>query len=533
MSFSMIENQQLQQNRYAVFAYLFFDDLFEESVGYFSNLPSYVDIYIATNTEEKSDTIKRYISEMIPKHHVEMLLHTNKGRDVAALLVLFKRYYSNYDVICFVHDKKSSQMKYESVGRDFNNRIWQSLLGSKELVEGVLSTFSNEKYLGLLMPSMVTHGEYFHTSIDSWTICYDGTVELAKKIGLNVPIYGDRNPLSLGTAFWARTKALEKLFEYNFSYDMFPGEPFPVDGSISHYIERIFPYVALDAGYYTGIVYTKEIAANELININYSLNQILKRVDKYEGINTVNLAETLVSLDRAPFRKKTKDPIFIDSRLSNERELFLSEFKNRYDLAGTYKWIRNQLIISSIYPKQKFLKGFSYKLKKKVRNELSLYRYFIIEIICDAIEDYLKGAEYLEKYYRSYDNIEARQILDVDYKWFYQCAQIDDCDFIHMIVRYITLNGYLLRANRSIIVPVDNCKAVQGYRATDITFFDDVTCCGYTCSRDFGKAIKCVKRFKRLIKQLRREYKKIAEDYRKAYPELSTEEQWNRRLDKV
>ncbi len=533
MSFSMSESQQLQHNRYAVFAYLFFDDLFEESVRYFSNLPSYVDIYIATNTEEKSETIKRYISEMIPKHHVEMLLHTNKGRDVSALLVLFKRYYSNYDVICFVHDKKSSQMKYESVGRDFNNRIWQSLLGSKELVEGVLSTFSNEKYLGLLMPSMVTHGEYFHTAIDSWTICYDGTIELAKRIGLNVPIYGDRNPLSLGTAFWARTKALKKLIDYDFSYDMFPGEPFPVDGSISHCIERIFPYVALDAGYYTGIVYTKDIAANELINNNYSLNQILKRIDKYEGINTENLAETLESLDIAPFRRKPKAPIFIDSRLSNAKVFFLTEFNNRYDLADTYKWIRNQLIISCIYPNQKFLRGFSYKLKKKVRNEVALYRYFIIEIICDAIEDYLKGADYLENYYRSYENIEVHQILDVDYKWYYQCAQIDDCDFIHMIVRYITLNGYLLRANRSIIVPVDNCKAVQGYRATDITFFDDVTCCGYTCSRDFGKAIKCVKRFKRLIKQLRREYRKIAEDYRKVYPELSTEEQWNRRLEEI
>ncbi|CBK75666.1 Lipopolysaccharide biosynthesis protein [Butyrivibrio fibrisolvens 16/4] len=105
MSFNVTENSQLHQNRYAVFAYLFFDDLFEESLRYFSNLPNYVDIYVATNTEEKVDVINGYIPKMLFRHNVKVLLHNNKGRDVSALLVLLKRYYSNYDVICFVHDK--------------------------------------------------------------------------------------------------------------------------------------------------------------------------------------------------------------------------------------------------------------------------------------------------------------------------------------------------------------------------------------------------------------------------------------------
>lgn len=514
----------------AVFSYLYFEDLFRESLGYISNTPAECDIYIATDTPEKIDNIESLCAEILPDHTVNIMLHGGNGRDIAALLVLFKEYCLKYDLFCFIHDKKSSQMKYESVGRDFNTHMWKSLLGCHQLVDGIISRFSEEKHLGLMVPSLVTHGEYFHTMIDGWTICYDGTVHLAKDLGLSVPIHGDKNPLSLGSAFWARTSSLQKLFDYPFTYDTFPGEPFPYDGSISHCIERIFPYVALDAGFYTGVVYPRDIAENTLLNQSHTINSILKRLDSIKLMDTASLKSTLKSLDSSAFARKAIDPVFIDDRLADKADSLLMEFNETHDPFKTYQRIRDELVISCIYPKSRILRSFCYKIKKEIRKEIYLYRYDRADIILDAIEDYLEGPSYLESMYHEYRIAGAKVLFDIDGSWYRQCEMIDDCDTVHMLVRVLSFNGYLLKPNRTIVIPIEGNKSVQGYRATEITFFDEVTACGYVRMKNVSEAVRVHNRYRYIIHQLRRDYRCIASEYREAYPNLSTEGLWKGKL---
>lgn len=504
----MCAENNVERNTNAVFVYLFYEDLFEKSLKQLTNIPNNCDIYIATNTERKLVSLKKKVDRILLDKNVYLHIHVGKGRDVSALLVLFNNYCLKYEVICFIHDKKSSQMKYESVGRDFNNHIWESLIGSEEQVKNILNSFRDEKHLGLLVPSMVSHGEYFHTAIDLWTVCYDGTVELAEKLGLDVIIKGDKNPVSVGTAFWARTIALKKLFEFDFSYEMFPDEPFPIDGSISHCIERIFPYVALDAGYYTGIVYSKDIASNSLLNQSYELNKILKKLDQIEGINTATLKTTLESLDNVGFRKKDIDATFIDNRLIKRKDELIKEFKEKYDDNLTYRWVFDQIINARETSSHKFLRSFKYSLSKKIRTELCLYRYYLIDVMLDAIEDYLEGQTYHRTKYKKYD---IKLMLDIDMDWYYQCSQIDDCDLLHMLVRKLSLNGYLLQANRNPIVGMDNLRAVQGYRAREITFWDSKTRCGFVCKKDFIRAWKLYWRSKKVFFTLSLNYKRISD----------------------
>ena len=66
-----------------------------------------------------------------------------------------------------------------------------------------------------------------------------------------------------GSCFWFRTDALRKLFKYDWKYEDFPEEPLPIDGTISHAIERCYAYVAQDAGYYSAIVMCDEYAKIE------------------------------------------------------------------------------------------------------------------------------------------------------------------------------------------------------------------------------------------------------------------------------
>ena len=53
----------------------------------------------------------------------------------------------------------------------------------------------------------------------------------------------------------------------------------PVDGTINHALERIFPFAAQDAGFYTGCLMESSFAANHMENVKYlSVNEPYRTV---------------------------------------------------------------------------------------------------------------------------------------------------------------------------------------------------------------------------------------------------------------
>jgi len=94
------------------------------------------------------------------------------------------------------------------------------------------------------------------------------TVRLAYDLGLKAPVARDVSPVCpLGGAFWFRPAALARIFEHGFAYADFPEEPVPIDGTLLHAFERVYPYVCQDAGYFPAYVLTDRAARTELGNL--------------------------------------------------------------------------------------------------------------------------------------------------------------------------------------------------------------------------------------------------------------------------
>lgn len=288
------------EKRYAIFAHLYYEDLFEYSVGKIFNVPEFFDIFISTDTKEKAEKI----GKMCEKRKVHISVFNERGRDLSALLVCHRREILKYDIIGFIHDKKSSQMDYVTVGESFNRNIWENMLSSREYICGVMELLNQDKYLGFLSTPMVYHGTYFHTAIDSWTICFDKTLQLAEMLDIRIQIDKSRNPVALGSAFWCKTKALQKLFLHEFSPQDFPEEPMPVDGTISHAIERILPYVGQAEGFYAGIIMTAEAASFRIGIYNDLMSDIMKEVNQFAGINAATSELAILSLKHSMIEKK-------------------------------------------------------------------------------------------------------------------------------------------------------------------------------------------------------------------------------------
>lgn len=236
------------QNRVAVFLHLYYEDTVEKYYQYIEQIPHYIDVYITTSNKKTLELLKKYNTAGM--RNFILIEGLNRGRDVGALLVTFKPYISQYEYICFTHDKKEKTAAQKSFSDQFVECIWSNLLYSEEYIENVLGLFEKNSSLGLLLPPMYT-GDYSTAWLaNDWGMNFENTCLLAEYIGIDTSLLiEDQPPAAYGTAFWARTISLKKLFSHTWKYDDFLSEPLPNDGEINHAIERILQYVVVDAGF--------------------------------------------------------------------------------------------------------------------------------------------------------------------------------------------------------------------------------------------------------------------------------------------
>lgn len=271
-------DEQLKTNKVALVMHLYFEDLLEDSYRYVSSMPESADIYLTTDTQQKKAAIEKVFAKL-PCHKLEVRLIENRGRDVSSLLVGVKDVIMQYDIVCFAHDKKTAQVKPGTIGASFAYKCFENTLSSKAYVANVINTFVQNPRLGLLTPPEPNHSTFFTTIGFEWGPNYDVTKKLAQELGLTVPMNVMMPPIApFGTMFWFRPCAMKILYDKDWQYEDFPPEPNKIDGTLLHAIERIYPFVVQEAGYYPAIGMTDKFAAIEYENLRYYVrgyNQVL------------------------------------------------------------------------------------------------------------------------------------------------------------------------------------------------------------------------------------------------------------------
>jgi rhamnosyltransferase len=272
--------------RTALHAHLFFMDLLDESVALLANMPTEVDLFVTTPAAQV-DTVTAALAKLPNK--VMVLPTENRGRGIAPFLVTVAPYLRDYDLACHYHDKKSTQAGIGIVGRSFAFRMEANMVGTPELVRNIQATFAANPQLGLLAPSGPHHGPYYWGLTSSWSVNYGNTVKLSKRLGLHVPMERAKSPVSPdGCVFWFRPEGMAKLFDAGFTYQDFPVEDgtVPDDGGLVHAIERVFPFVAQDARFYSAYGFSTSFASFELANLRWYLRTTNTALSRVEVIGT-------------------------------------------------------------------------------------------------------------------------------------------------------------------------------------------------------------------------------------------------------
>lgn len=262
----------------ALVMHLYYMDLLDQTLSYMSAMPEGCDMILTVGSEKNAELVRERTQGMPYKIDVRVI--QNRGRDVSALLVGAGKDLYQYDYVCFGHDKKVTQIEPQSVGDGFRYKCFENILASKEYVSNVIGLFEENPRLGIAMPSPPNHANYFPNYTFTWGPNYLGTKDfLEDTLGVTVPISPDIEAIApLGTMFWFRPQALNGLLDRKWEYEDFPPEPNKIDGTILHYIERSYCYVAQANGFYPAYIYTDRFASIELTNLAFDLRQLTRAI---------------------------------------------------------------------------------------------------------------------------------------------------------------------------------------------------------------------------------------------------------------
>lgn len=264
----------------AVAVHLYYLEKFDYYWNYLKNVCDEIDIYIISSNLDllkKAEEQKKIWN----RSNIYFIEKENRGRDISALLVSFGKKIYEYEYMCFIHDKREKAERFKQDTQFWNENLWGNMIGSEEHIKNILFIFDNNPNIGLLVPPKPSGKSVDHDFRNTWDPNYENTVQLAEELGLDCVIDYEKAPVALGSVFWCRTRALYKLFEREWVYDDFVPEPFPSNGTISHAIERIFPFVAQDAGFDTGIVMSESYA------IKYQHNVIQNKIELFDLLDLV------------------------------------------------------------------------------------------------------------------------------------------------------------------------------------------------------------------------------------------------------
>ena len=316
-----------------LFFHIYFEDLIEECFNYASNVPEYVDIFITTDKESKKIKIENKFSEL--KNKVDIKIIENRGRDVSAFLVPNREEILKYDIACFAHDKKTKQLHPELKGEEFKYKCLENILGNKNFVNNIINLFVKNPRLGLLSPPAPNHAEFYGNLGREWGENYDITVEFLKDLKIEINVDKGKAPIApYGTMFWFRPKAMKKLLEKTWKYEDFPKEPNKIDGTLLHAIERAYPFVVQEAGFYSANVLNEDFTRVEMTNLGFMLSSLNKTLYSNKLFQHYGMQYFLLDFMKKTLGGKLKFrnllKMFIISKMPEGMRNFLIKIRNKF-----------------------------------------------------------------------------------------------------------------------------------------------------------------------------------------------------------
>jgi lipopolysaccharide biosynthesis protein len=196
------------------------------------------ELILTTNSEEKATQLRSALTKSGAEADVRVV--PNRGRDIGPFLTVLTEVMERCDLLGHIHGKRTPHAA-QGVGDRWRVFLWQHLIGdAMPMADIIRQAFTKEPGLGFVFPE--------DPHLVMWDENLEIAQELATRMGLRAPLPASFE-CPVGTMFWARPAALAPLLRLGLTWDDYPSEPLPIDGTMLHALERLIPLVAEGAGY--------------------------------------------------------------------------------------------------------------------------------------------------------------------------------------------------------------------------------------------------------------------------------------------
>ncbi len=233
--------------RIAIHAHIFYADLVLEFSEHLKAMPFPYDLFISVPDESVGQACKQASAKLPSLQQLTVAIVPNRGRDIAPFFCTFGETLQQYDYVAHIHSKKSL---HNNGGTDgWREYLLTGLLGSTANIRKIFTLLTENEKTGLIYPQNFAKLPY---SSYTWLSNRQLGQIWCNKLGIPLPKgYFD---FPAGSMFWARTKALQPLFDAHIKLEDFPVEAGQKDATLAHCIERLFVPVCTLAGYNTTIL---------------------------------------------------------------------------------------------------------------------------------------------------------------------------------------------------------------------------------------------------------------------------------------
>lgn len=203
-----------------------------------------------------------------------------------------------------------------------------------------------------------------------------------------------------------------------------------------------------------------------------------------------------------------------------------------------YYYFRNTCIMNSRHRPDFTAKQLISEVKKRVLKLVFTYRFKDAELSLLGVQHYLKGVDWLKAQ-------DAEKLNNEIIKLGYKKVPLSELDYVfnrntyekylvppkmsrkQKLIRKCMLNGWLLPANRNIIVPAHDPSIYHFYRANKVLNYEEASNTGFITTRDKTAMKRIRKMLKKTTKLIKKNYKRVTTEYRDRYDELINIRFWN------
>lgn len=248
--------------RIAIQAHIFYPELADEIIRNLNYIPYAFDCYISTDSQKKVSELEGVFREKCHCRNLQVQVFENRGRDVAPFLRQISPVIDEYDYICHIHSKRTKTRGYGNTWRKY---LYHSLFGSGNYMGQLFDYFESHPEIGIVFPENYP----LLSNQLVWSRNFDACCDLLKRMSIETSALPDHPLFPAGDMFWARTKAVRKLFKLNIPLSEFPEEAGQIDGTTAHAIERSWVYIARSEGFEAAkITYIQKVPLKQACRVS-------------------------------------------------------------------------------------------------------------------------------------------------------------------------------------------------------------------------------------------------------------------------